>query len=160
MSTPTATADAPGQRPAGIVVGVDGSESAGSALRWALEEGAVRGVPVHVLYVWTRPGVSSPAVPEPGPGEAANALLGGVMSRVGDVLRARTPASPVTSQTVEGRPAAVLIDQATDAQLLVVGTRGSGGFAGLLLGSVSHQCTAHAFCPVVVIHDATTRSWS
>jgi len=58
----------------------------------------------------------------------------------------------IERRVVEGRPAAVLVDESQGADLLVVGSRGHGGFAGLLLGSVSQQCAHHAACPVVIVH--------
>jgi nucleotide-binding universal stress UspA family protein len=58
----------------------------------------------------------------------------------------------VERRVVEGRPAAVLVDESQGADLLVVGSRGHGGFTGLLLGSVSQQCAHHAACPVVIVH--------
>ena len=64
----------------------------------------------------------------------------------------------IERRVVEGRPAAVLVDESQDADLLVVGSRGHGGFTGLLLGSVSQQCAHHAACPVVIVHRKPERS--
>lgn len=66
-------------------------------------------------------------------------------------------AAPVTRKVVEGHPAQVLVDAAADADVLVVGSRGHGGFAGMLLGSVSEHVAAHALCPVLVIRHPLTR---
>jgi len=63
----------------------------------------------------------------------------------------------IERRVVEGRPAAVLVNESQGADLLVVGSRGHGGFAGLLLGSVSQQCAHHAACPVVIVHRGPER---
>lgn len=155
-------ADAPGGLasqggPDRILVGVDGSKPSRTALEWALTEGAGREVPVHVVLSWSIPTAVAMApvalLADVDLEGAARQLLDGIL-RDERGLDNRTPASPVTSSVREGGAAAALLDAAGQgASLLVVGTRGHGGFAGLLLGSVSQQCVEHAPCPVVVVHD-------
>ena len=145
-----------------IVVGVDGSPGSLEAFRWALAEAGVRGAAVRVVHAWMVPLID--AVPEPwaigspslGPSEdevhehleaAARKVLDASMEEA----RSANPGVEVESELAEGRPAAALLAAAEDADLLVVGSRGRGGFAGLLLGSVSAQCVHHAPCPVVVV---------
>jgi nucleotide-binding universal stress UspA family protein len=145
-----------------IVVGVDGSPGSLEALRWALVESRLRGADVHVVHAWMVPLID--AVPEPwaigapslGPSEdevhehleaAARKVLDASMEEA----RSADPGVEVGGALAEGRPAAALLAAAQDADLLVVGSRGRGGFAGLLLGSVSAQCVHHAPCPVVVV---------
>lgn len=142
--------------PGGIVVGVDGSDNSLTALRWALDEGLLRHLGVHVVLSWAMPPVLGMAPVVLPSEEELDAGARGELARI--VTDHAGPAgrptdSPVTSAVMEGSPARELLAAAEDASLLVVGTRGHGGFAGLLLGSVSQQCVAHATCPVVVVHE-------
>jgi len=140
-----------------IVVGVDGSESARAALRFALEEGRLRGATVRAVAAWhVPPAAYGGALAPPDPGfvnelepEARRALERALE-------QAGAPPADVEVETVvrEGAPARVLLDEAADADLLVVGSRGLGGFRGLLLGSVSQQCAHHAPCPLVIVPHA------
>ena len=133
-----------------IVVGVDGSEPSQQALRWAVRYAALVGAEVDAVTSWTYPtsygiaGIPSDWNPER---DARVVLATTVEAVLGDER-------PVTvNQLVrEGNAAQVLLDETKDAQLLVVGSRGHGGFAGLLLGSVSANCAEHAECPVLVVH--------
>lgn len=140
------------QRAGRIVVGVDGSRGARRALRWALAEAGRRGATVDVVHAWSptvllaSPYVSAYVDPEL-EGNEAKQLLEEV---VAEEVDARTGVL-VNPFVAEGHAAAVLLDRAEGAELLVVGSRGRGGFAGLLLGSVSQQCVHHATCPVVVV---------
>ncbi|MCP2257793.1 Nucleotide-binding universal stress protein, UspA family [Streptoalloteichus tenebrarius] len=132
-----------------IVVGVDGSDAGQRALRWAVEEALVRGCAVRVVTAW---------VPEPltefafastrdVPGELEEDLR-----REVDELLAELPEPPVVRISVaQGPPAAVLLDAATDADLLVVGAHRGGLLREITLGSVSTTCVRHARCPVVVL---------
>jgi nucleotide-binding universal stress UspA family protein len=140
---------------AGIVVGVDGSPNCEYALDWAMKQAAAVKAPLRVIAVH---GVVSGYLhggPLPYPEDAkdlektrraAEELVQRSASRVGDAR----PAS-VTVRAVNGLPASELIDASADADLLVVGSRGGGGFSRLLLGSVSSQVIEHADCPVVVV---------
>ncbi len=133
-----------------IVVGVDGSEGAADALRWAAEEARLRGATLDVVYAWAFPylsEVSTVAVLNVDyEKEAAELLAGVVRDTLGD-----DPAVPVEQVAVQDAPAHALTTRAEGADLLVVGSRGRGGFTGLLLGSVSQQVAHHAPCPVVIV---------
>jgi nucleotide-binding universal stress UspA family protein len=133
-----------------IVVGVDGSESSRQAVIWAVRYGEMVGGDVDAVISWHHPtnsGLDYLPV-EWNPEQDARSILAGAVT---EVLGNDVP--PSLRQLVrEGNPAKVLLDEAKDAQLLVVGSRGHGGFAGLLLGSVSANCAEHAQCPVLVIH--------
>lgn len=136
-----------------FVVGVDGSEEALHALRWAADLARAVGADLEVVtaYHYTPVGVGSPWVPPvPVVGEqdmrdSAQQVLDAAVDRAdaADVVVERTVA--------EGAAAARLRDRAADADLLVVGSRGHGGFAGLLLGSVSRRCLSHPDRPVAVV---------
>lgn len=139
-----------------IVVGVDGSENSRTALRWAYDEAAHHGASLTVLTTWHSPslpmsppyGSIPPEDYEAQPRTEALALL----ERVTSELPTTAPAVDVRTSIEEGKnPAKVLIDRSREADLLVVGSRGHGGFAGMLLGSVSQHVVAHAECPVVVV---------
>lgn len=135
-----------------IVVGIDGSDESAEALRWALDEARLRKATVRAVHAW-RDAYTLP--PGYGPPEdfdfaalsyeATQFLSTFVAGVVGD-------SSDVTIEeiTTEGPAASVLVEAAAGADLLVVGSRGHGGFVGLLLGSVSQQCAQHAPCPVVI----------
>lgn len=137
----------------GIVVGVDGSEESRDALRWALEEAALRHTTVHAVYAWTYavvPGelgwVAPPTESLDAVRESATEMLDTTVEEV-----AGDSEVEVRRSAVQGGAANVLLDAAEGAELLVVGSRGRGGFAGLMLGSVSQQCAHHAACPVVIL---------
>lgn len=150
-----------------IVVGVDGSAGSLDALRWAIEQAARTGQPVRALRAWSFPASvewtlwSSNYGPVPLPGIAERREVQANAEKtlaevVGAVAGPDCPAT-IEQQAIEGHPAEVLVAAATAADLLVVGRRGHGGFAGLRLGSVSRHCVDHAPCPVVVIPPAVTR---
>jgi nucleotide-binding universal stress UspA family protein len=134
-----------------ILVGVDGSPSSRTALTWAAAEAADHRADLVVLNVWEAvlpPPVGSvphTAVPDPS-GLATDNLLQVITEVLGE-----NPSVLVQPRVKPGNPAEVLIDESADAALLVVGTRGRGGFAGLVLGSVSQHVAAYAKCPVAVI---------
>jgi nucleotide-binding universal stress UspA family protein len=139
-----------------IIVGIDGSACSLDALRWAVGEAARRGDRVVALYAWSRLPVSTVhealhvLETETAVREGAARFL---YEAVSQALAGREDV-PVECIVVEGSPARALLDAAGDAELLVVGSRGLGGFKGLLLGSVSQQCVHHARCPVVVVRQA------
>ncbi|MGZ4316294.1 MAG: universal stress protein [Gaiellaceae bacterium] len=143
-----------------IVVGVDGSSGARAALCWAIGEAQFRRIPVHAVYVHKHPWSSDTASPyrQLVVGELRERLAEEARQNLDDEVHAALETAGdgvrVVQQVVEGFPAEVLVRAATDADLLVVGSRGHGGFVGLLLGSVSQQCAQHASCPVVIVPPA------
>ncbi|BCB91892.1 universal stress protein [Phytohabitans suffuscus] len=141
-----------------IVVGYDGSAGARAALGWALDEGARTGAPVTLMFVFEWLTVAGPIAPGPrswpdhGFREDAQNL---VDAAVTEAFRSH-PAVAVTGDVVGGSPAVILRERSRDARLMVMGSRGQGGFADLLLGSTTVAVSAHAHCPVVVVPAAKT----
>jgi nucleotide-binding universal stress UspA family protein len=138
-----------------IVVGVDGSECSKSALAWALTQARWSGASVEAVSTWQEPamyGFTYAAAPGMFEGESLSTLTEKVLRETVAEVAARGGAPvEVVSRVVEGPPAQVLLQASDGAQLLVVGSRGHGAFAGMLLGSVSQHCVQHARCPVAVI---------
>ena len=138
-----------------IVVGVDGSQGSKTALTWAMTQAGRTGATVEAVTSWQYPTQYATAY-----GWTAVAFdddtYAASMAKVLDDTVAEVSAQmahPVTvlAQVVEGHPAEVLLHAVADAELLVVGSRGHGTFAGIMLGSVSQHCVQHAPCPVVVV---------
>ena len=139
----------------GIVVGIDGSEHSPRVLEWAMREAVRRQAPLTVLIVnpvAASPWTGNPMVtPEDQPAqEKARQAAEEAVAKAAIQIGGAKPAS-VTVRAVTGLPARNLIAASGDADLMVVGSRGGGGFAGLLMGSVSAQVVSHAACPVAVI---------
>ena len=135
-----------------IVVGVDGSDHAATAVRWAAREAELHGHTLVAVLVWDlfnqrHADGSRRFDPEYGEPQADAALA----AAVDDALGAEA-ARAVVRRPVCDLPAAGLLGAAADAELLVVGARGLGGFRGMLLGSVSQQCLHHAEVPIAVVH--------
>jgi nucleotide-binding universal stress UspA family protein len=141
-----------------VVVGVDGSEPSKHALRWANFLAVATDTAVEAVMCW-RPftewgpmgtgWATMPANwnPEQDAGKALTATID-------EVFGEHRPPGLLTT-VLEGNTAKVLLEASADARMLVVGSRGHGGFAGLLLGSVSAACAEHAVCPVLVVHGTT-----
>jgi nucleotide-binding universal stress UspA family protein len=139
----------------GITVGVDGSGHSQQALKWAVREAAIRQAPLTVVAVhqvasnhWT----GNPIVTEqdrPEEEKIRKSAEEAVQQAVGELTDAKPPS--VTVNASSGLPGRELIDASRDADLVVVGSRGAGGFARLMMGSVSNQVVNHAECPVVVV---------
>jgi nucleotide-binding universal stress UspA family protein len=144
-STPPATSSG-----ARIVVGVDGSASSLEALRWADRVGSALNLAIDAIICWSFPtnfGIGV-AFTEYRPDVQAQAALDEALRTVfGD-----TAPAGLRSSVRDGYPAQELIEASRGAEMLVVGSRGHGGFVGLLIGSVSSYCAEHAACPVVVLH--------
>jgi nucleotide-binding universal stress UspA family protein len=133
-----------------IVVGIDGSDSSIDALRWALHQADLVGAGVEAITAWQWPrtmGKVLPFAPDYDPAGDADRLVSEIVDRV-----AGTFPSSITARarSVQGHPAEVLVEAARHADLLVVGSRGHGTLSGVVLGSVSQYCVAHAESPVLV----------
>ena len=142
------------EKPPRIVVGVDGSASSLAALRWAVHQAELTGGTVDAVVAWQMPATMT------GFGFAPVAVADGsemeqTAQRVLDhaVSKVTSPEGgpAVRRLAVQGFPAPVLLGASARADLLVLGSRGHGGFSGALLGSVSQHCVRHARCPVVII---------
>jgi nucleotide-binding universal stress UspA family protein len=140
---------------AGITVGVDGSHDAHRALEWAMKEAAIRDVPLTVVTVhevavsgWTGHPIILP-MDQPDVEKARQAAEEAVAEAAAQLGQPQ-PAS-VTVRAVNGLAAQELVEASRDADLLVAGSRGGGGFARLMLGSVGDKAARHAHCPVVVV---------
>jgi len=137
-----------------IVVGVDGSPGSERALMWALDDAQVRRLDVEAVYAWNEPVSIYPAnlYADPAAHQAAGAkVLAHAVSVAGE-----TGSVELTSRLVQEDAASALLDASKDAELLVVGSRGRGGFTGLLLGSVSRTCLHLATVPIVVVPPGST----
>lgn len=137
-------------KPDTIVVGFDGSRHARNALKWAADEARLRNVLLRILYAEASDPQNLPEWYEPGtsplsPGQA-------LVDDAYGLVATRHPSVVARAEIVAWPPAMVLTAATREAQLLVVGARGKGGFQGLLLGSVSDQSIQYAHCPVVVVH--------
>ena len=142
----------------GIVVGVDGSAHSERALDWAMREAAIRSAPLTVLNVhpvsmgiWGTVPARYPEADRPDEDKTRSAI-GEMVEKVGAGLGAGRPSS-VTVRVVSGTAPEEIIDASRDADLLVLGSRGAGGFARLLLGSVTTRAAHHARCPLVIVPD-------
>ncbi len=133
-----------------IVVGVDGSETSRRALRWAVDEARLRNAAVRAVHAWQYPVESAWAG---APVDLYDRLEQAAEEKLESIVmeEAEEDTDAIERVLVSGSPAASLVEASAGAELLVVGSRGLGGFKGLLLGSVGQQCVHHAGCPVVVI---------
>ena len=132
-----------------IVVGIDGSAQSVGAAAWAMRQAELTGSTIHAVTTWHSPNTFGYPMPIPeGFDLAAEAtkVIDGAVGR----LRAENPAVEIRTAVEEGHAAQVLVEASKGADLLVVGSRGHGELAGMLLGSVSEHCVAHAHCPVLV----------
>jgi nucleotide-binding universal stress UspA family protein len=140
-----------------IVVGVDSSDGSRAALRWALTQGRLTGSTVEAVAAWQHPvvyGYSYGWVPTLSDGDSIPAYAEKALSdTVAEVAGSQDPPVDVRTTVAEGPAAQVLLAAGAGADLLVVGSRGHGSFAGMLLGSVSQHCAQHAPCAVVIIPD-------
>ena len=139
-----------------IVVGIDGSPPAETALAFALEEARLRKLPLRIVCAWEIAPINyAGAALRPTPDLAqeaerhADEVLARAIEKVGD-----EPGVEIETVAVPGHPPAVLVEQSEGATLLVVGTRGRGGFASLVLGSVSQAVAHQSLCPLAIVHAA------
>ena len=136
-----------------IVVGVDGSAGAVAALRFGIEEAKLRGAELKVVSAWHIPvgAYESGWVPIPVDSTDYAELAKAALEKTIESAGADAAGVEITRVVREGQAADVLVAEAAGAGLLVVGTRGLGGFRELLLGSTSQQCAHHAPCPVTIV---------
>jgi nucleotide-binding universal stress UspA family protein len=130
-----------------IVVGVDGSDESVKATAWAAEQARATGGTLELLIIWARPMSYGLPLVVGGynPEQAAQEIVDKAASGID------LPAARLHKSVVHGAPASELVEHSKSVDLLVVGSRGHGGFAEMLLGSVSDHCVHHASCPVVVV---------
>lgn len=150
-----------------VLVGVDSSPASAQALRFAIEESRLRGVPLRVLHAWQLPFLPTSQdpflagtlyeTPAIDPGELRQLAQSQLDQIVSSVDAHGVELQPVLA---EGGAAGALVEASAEAELLVVGSRGHGGFSGLLLGSVSHACAQHAHCPVVIVRGGEAKAAS
>jgi nucleotide-binding universal stress UspA family protein len=143
-----------------VVVGVDGSPASALAMAWAARYAKAMGASVRTVMAWDYPapvghapaGVAPASVTQDVEQAKRAELDKAVAGTLGDA-----PAVTIETKIVYGHASKVLIDESADADLLVVGSRGHGGFTGMMLGSVSTHCVTHAACPVTVVRHASQR---
>ena len=138
-----------------IIVGIDPSEHARRALRWALAQARPLGSQVELVHAFQAPDTGAlpgypRAINEEDVKKVANHVLDDALAEVGDEAEGIS----IQRSVAVGSPASVLCQAAKEGDLLVIGARGLGGFKGLMVGSVSQQVVAHAPCPVVVVPPA------
>jgi len=140
-----------------IVVGIDSSDNAARATAWAAREAADRGLALHLVHALDFPSLPSAVVTPIGFIGAAERASEKLLNPIADELRAQYPGLTITTEVSDLSAPEALVGLSSGADLVVTGTRGHGGFAGLLLGSVSLKLAAHAHCPTIVVHgkDAT-----
>jgi nucleotide-binding universal stress UspA family protein len=140
-----------------VVVGVDGSAESIEALRWAADYAAATGATIDAVMSWHSPtaaGVAAPRIAaQPITDELRASMLEELDKSLVAVFGPATPPS-VQARVTYGHPAEVLVEESRHADLLIVGYRGHGAFAGMLTGSVSMHCVNNAHCPVVVVRRA------
>ena len=152
----------PGFEPAiggGVVAGYDGSSCGEAAVEWAMEDAARRGCELHVIRAWLlsnamrdvrRPFGTVPSLQECD--GAVREALAEAVERVRERVSTAARQVVVHCHVLHGPSTSALVNASHAADLLVVGDRGRGGFAGLLIGSTAEQVLRHATCPVVVLH--------
>lgn len=138
-----------------VVVGVDGSAASLAALDLAVREARARGWPLRVVHAYEWPYLDLPSEPH---GEPLRLAAERMLEAAAGQAARTDPQVPVTRSLVAGRPATVLITESKQAGLVVLGHRGSGGFAELLAGSIAVQTAAHGGCPVLVFRGTSDRS--
>jgi len=137
-----------------VVVGVDGSVSSKAALAWAAGQAQLTGAVVEAVIAWEFP--ASYGYPAPVTGVDWEELAEQVVTDAIAEVSGTVEPPRIRYKVVEGNAAQVLVDASAGADLLVVGSRGHGGFVEALLGSTGQHCVHHASCPVVVIRDSVT----
>ena len=148
--------DQPAAREHRIVVGVDGSVASKAALEWAVRQAGLTGAAVDAVIAWEFPAITGypVQVSDVDWEDLARQIITDAIAEA----RAAAGQVQVRSKVMKGNAAQVLLDESAGAELLVVGSRGHGGFTEALLGSVGQHCVHHAKCPVVVIRDSVAGS--
>ncbi len=139
-----------------IVVGTDGSAAATAAVEWAADEAARKELPVRIVHAVDRLLYDIPRYPIPGALDSMTRSGRQLLDQAEQIVRDRQPGVDVSVEMVTGSPASVLRIEADNASEVVVGSRGLGGFAGMLLGSVSQHVAGHTAVPVVVVWPGPT----
>jgi nucleotide-binding universal stress UspA family protein len=142
--------------PRRIVVGVDSSDNAARAATWAAGEAAERALRLHLVHALNEPPSLVPLLDGPGYDKAQRATGQALLDRLSNRLREQYPDLAVETEISTLDPVETLVGLGNQAQFVVTGTRGHGGFAGLLLGSVSLKVAAHARCPTIVVRGGNT----
>jgi len=146
-----------GTSPEIVIVGVDGSESSAAALAWAARYAEATGAELHAVLAWHYPSAAGGPPVGVAPKEVTSEVERSryeILDKAIESACAGRPAVQVQRRVVYGHPAQALIDESRRAGLLVVGSRGHGGFSGMLLGSISTHCVTHAACSVTVVKHA------
>lgn len=134
-----------------IVIGYDGSPGSKDALRWAAAQAVLELAPLRIVEAFELVIVSRPSPGQVVPLEALRTARQKGLESVAESIRLQHPGLEVEAVLVSGGAVAAVLDEAEHAQLVVLGSRGLGGWSSLLVGSVASQVTTHALCPVVVI---------
>ncbi len=134
-----------------VVVGVDGSKAADQALYWAMKEAKLRNASLKIVHAWEYPSLVYGVYSD----EGLDLESGGkeVLKRSTELARSIDANTLITTVLKEGNAVSILADEAADADLLVVGSRGHGGFTSLVLGSVSSQLSHHSPAPLVIVNN-------
>ena len=148
----TQNTEAPdGAAPRRVVVGIDTSDNSARAAAWAAREAFGRGLPLHLVYATDLPGPIGMVIEPVGYAQSRRKEAQALLDRVADDLREQQPGLTVTTEVSELAAAQTLVALSEGADFVVTGTRGHGGFTGMLLGSVSLALAAHSHCPAVVV---------
>jgi nucleotide-binding universal stress UspA family protein len=134
-----------------VVVGYDGSHASVAALGWAAAEAVREGTALRIAEVFEVAVMSRPSPGKVVPSAALRTVRERGLEALAESIRLQNPKLDVQGVLLEGAPAAALIEETVDARMVVLGTRGLGGFAGLLLGSTSQHVLHHANCPVAIV---------
>ncbi|MGJ6969962.1 universal stress protein [Streptosporangium sp. G11] len=142
-----------------IITGTDGSPGANAAVAWAADDAARTGLPLRVVTAVHRRPNEIPGFAALGGEDVMTRAARKVLDEAEATVRARRPTVEVSTALLEGPPPVVLRDQAPVAAEIVIGSRGLGGFAGAVIGSVSMHVAGHAHCPVVVVRAGQTPAY-
>lgn len=134
-----------------VVVGYDGSQASAAAVEWATAEAVRERAPLRIAEVFEVVVASRPSPGKVVPLAALRTVRERGLEALAESIRLQYPHLAVETVLLEGSPAAALVEETAQAQMLVLGSRGLGGFAGMLIGSVAVQVSTHAQCPIVVV---------